>query len=374
MKVLQFCESLALAQGGPAHSVSQLCNHLNQSGVDVTWVRGGSSQKKADTGLLASEVPCMAWDDFRKIKANSLGKEVLGHSHGIWVLFNHQVAEICRRQGIPWVVSPRGMLEPWALEYRKWKKKVAWHLYQKRDLERATALHATAFQEAENLRKMGFCLPIAVIPNGVERLMQKSIGDEVNAIKEKNCALFLSRIHPKKGIEMLIHSWNQVRPPNWELVIAGNDEDGYRAKMERLVDSFMLREQIRFSGALYGDRKDMAYRKADLFLLPSYSENFGIVVAEALQYGIPVITTRGTPWQELQTERCGWWIDASEEALIVAIREAVALPLSELKSRGARGRALIEKKYHWDGITSRMTVFYQWLLNGQKGGKPDWVI
>lgn len=372
MNIFHFCESLALSTGGTASAVSQLCDHLSSSFGRITLV-----QKKRSTGVgkelnFKSDIGRLDIMEFGAL--NERGNH-LGHSHGIWSPFSHQATLLCYKSGIPLIVSPHGMLTPWAMAYRKWKKMAAWYLYQRRDLRYATAFHATAFSEAEDIRRLGFRQPIAVIPNGVEAIPESPLQpDQVVLPKNKKCVLFLSRIHPKKGLSILLQAWARIKPDDWELVIAGIDASGYQQQIELLANSLGVGGSVRFVGPLYGADKDTAYRRADLFVLPSYSENFGMVVAEALQYRVPVITTTGTPWQELNTKRCGWWIEPNEEALWIAIKEAISLLPHERMCMGERGEELVTKEYCWQKIVEKMLQFYQWVSYGQSEQKPDCVL
>jgi glycosyltransferase involved in cell wall biosynthesis len=368
MNISFFIESLDLRLGGPSHSIPLLVNHLHQAGVSVSITRASAFSEK--NNLLLPSISLYEFKEPQRLSPSTFRPDII-HANGIWTKYCHQTAIFAHRQNAPFVLAPRGMLETWALQHNAWKKRLAWLLYQKRDLQKVTAFHATASSEAESIRRLGFKQPIAVIPNGVDPLLnppQRSI----KASSAPRKALFLSRLHPKKGIPFLLHAWAALKPAHWELLIVGNDESQHQNQLEALTDSLGIRDSVRFPGPVYGEEKDRVFREADLFILPTYSENFGIVVAESLQYGIPVITTTGTPWQELQQYDCGWWVEPTQEGITSALKEALHTPSETLIQMGINGQNLIRQKYLWPDIAKNMILFYQWLLG--KGERPTFVV
>jgi glycosyltransferase involved in cell wall biosynthesis len=183
--------------------------------------------------------------------------------------------------------------------------------------------------------------------------------------------LFLSRLTPKKGLDILLRVWHQLRPQGWRLVVAGPDEGGYGAALARAGGTPELGRGIEFVGPAWGEEKWRLYRDADVFVLPSHSENFGVVVAEALASGVPAITTRETPWQAIEEKRCGWWIEVGDAPLAGALREAMALPDHARREMGTRGRRFVEEEYAPAGVAARMIELYGWLLRG--GSRPQFV-
>ena len=291
------------------------------------------------------------------------------HNHGIWLPLNHHVSVTARRFGLPLIISPRGMLEPWARNFRSWKKTIAWHIYQCQDLKTACVLHATSEQEAINLQILGLKIPIAIIRNGV--LIPKLNYQQKKACNKKT-ALFLSRVHPKKGLINLVRAWAKINADDWQVIIAGPDEEGHTDEVEREIRSHGLTDTFKLIGAVGDQNKWELYRSADLFVLPTHSENFGIVIAEALASGIPVITTKGAPWAELIEYECGWWVDAGVEPLAKALAEAINLSTEERQAMGQRGRQLVEQNYCWDNIGLEMVSVYEWIVGG--GTPPDCVV
>lgn len=288
------------------------------------------------------------------------------HDHGVWLPSNHGVARGARRLNRPRVVSPRGMLEPWALRHRRWKKKMAWWLYQRADLQSAAVLHATAEAEAAQFRQLGLHPPIRIIANGIalpEHAPDKRKPDG------RRTALFLGRLHRKKGLPLLVEAWARVKPPGWRMRVVGPDEDGHRAEIAALVAAAGLGEIWEMPGPVNDADKWRCYAEADLFLLPSHSENFGMAVAEAMAAGLPVITTRACPWEGVRTRRCGWWVEPAAESLAAALREACALPGSELASMGERGREWMRSDFSWSKVAEEMASLYESLPGEVRHGR-----
>jgi glycosyltransferase involved in cell wall biosynthesis len=262
------------------------------------------------------------------------------------------------------------MLEPWALAQKRFKKHVALALFQGRDLQRASALVASSDMECESVRRFGLRQPVAVIANGTRLPSQTSPEPGRRVGDRTRVALFLSRIHPQKGTRELIRAWARAAPTGWRLVIAGPDDHGHWAEIGRLVEQMNLREVVDYVGPVADAEKTAVFQGADLFVLPTFSESFGMVVAEALAHGLPVITTRGAPWSDLVAHQCGWWIDIGVEPLAEAIRQATSLSDHERWQMGDRGRCYV-RRFDWDVIAGQVLSLYWWLL--QRSDRPDCV-
>jgi glycosyltransferase involved in cell wall biosynthesis len=291
------------------------------------------------------------------------------HLHGMWSPHLAGRFLAWEKRGVPCVVSPHGMLDPWALSHKWFKKKVAWHVYQKRLLDRAALLHGASERETIQFKKWRLKPPMALIPWAVSLPPSRAARP---THPHPRIALFVGRIYPVKGLPMLVEAWARVRPAGWKMRIVGPDEAGHRTEVESLIRGAKAEADFEFAGPLHGQALRGAYESAGLFILPSYTENFGMVVAEALAAGVPVITTKGTPWDELRTRQCGWWIDIGVEPLAAALREATSLPDEERYEMGRRGRRLVEEKYSWPKIGSDMLAVYQWVLG--QGRQPECIV
>lgn len=302
------------------------------------------------------------------------------HQHGIWTgtsMVTNKWRKILDR---PTVVAPHGSLEPWCLKISSWKKKLALVAYEKENLSRATCLHCCSEQEYNSLRQFGLKQPIAIIPNGIDLESSNNTGDSIrfrnkyNILNQSRILLYLSRVHPIKGLPLLINAISQIAESfeDWVLVIAGIDENGHESELKQMVTRLGLRERIKFIGPLFGEDKTDAFTSADLFILPSHSENFGVVVIEALYHGVPVITTKGTPWKELADYQCGWWTDVDSTDIANKLTQAIKLSPKALKEMGRKGKCLVETKYSWKRAAELSIELYEWLL--AKHDRPQFVI
>jgi glycosyltransferase involved in cell wall biosynthesis len=370
MTVLHTVASLDADAGGPSRTVSATCAALADHGTEVeilTTDAGGPENAirpegdRIRTTFVSSRPPILHARSFRSAAERIIQQRSadLVHDHGVWLPTNWASSRAARWQGVSHVITTRGMLEPWALNHHGWKKKAAWHLYQKSILEQAALLHATAPAEARNLRKLGLDTPIVVAPNGVP------IPDSYKRTASDGgvrTALFLSRIHPKKGLLNLMDAWAAVRPEGWRLVIAGPDEGGHREVVADRARKNGIGDTVSFPGSIPDNEKWALYRQSDLFVLPTFSENFGVVIAEALVSGIPAITTVGAPWHDLEEHDCGWWIETGVDPLLNALEDATTRSDDDRLAMGERGRQLIRDTYTWDAVAGTLASAYAWVL------------
>lgn len=371
--VIHTVASLGVSAGGPSRTVPALCaavaaacpnttveivtaeqpaygRNLEAIGVPTYTAAAGSSSA-ALRSLLAQRVDA----------ALASHNTVLLHDHGQWLTLNRASAAAARRCGLKRVVSPRGMLTPWALRHRAWKKKAAWLLYARRDFREASVLHATSAEEAREFRGLGARQPIALVPNGVDYHEQRQ-----PAPSKTRTMVFLSRLHPKKGVQELVAAWRAISPAGWRLTLAGPDEAQMLAQLQ-----LSPADTIDYVGEVEGDQKWKLLESASVAVLPSYSENFGVVVAEALMAGTPAIATHGTPWQGLTTQGCGWWIPMTPAAIGETLRTVTLLDDATLMEMGRRGRAWVTESFTWPSIGWKMAAVYRWLACNDAA--PAWV-
>jgi glycosyltransferase involved in cell wall biosynthesis len=254
------------------------------------------------------------------------------------------------------------------MNHKRSKKAVAWWLYQRRDLKQARCHHATAGPEAQNLRRLELGVPVRIISNGVdvpEARVPDSRDHNIEG-RQQRTALFLGRIYPVKGLPMLIDAWARVRPDGWVLKIAGPDEAGHRAQVESLVVAFGLSDKISFVGPVSGEAKRSTFSEADLFVLSSHSESFGMAIAEALAHGLPVLTTRGAPWPMLQEQGCGWWVDGTVHGLTEGLRQATSSDSRTLQAMGARGHKFITAQFGWESLVKQYIAMYEDLAHKRR--------
>ncbi|MCR5414803.1 MAG: glycosyltransferase [Kiritimatiellae bacterium] len=383
MKVIHVVKTLSPGYGGPARSVLGLVRALQSSGVDSSLV---TLEHCETTGLedvrhifnLSGSI-----HDYRKLVSGiieNVAPDII-HTHDLWMPKLHICNSIARSNGIPYVVAPRGAMEPWSLRQKWLKKKIARLLYQDKDIRLASALHVTAKSEARQLRRLGFTNKLIESPNGVNLPNADVLGklfDETSRGKKR--VLFMSRMHPKKGVLELVDAWSRLKQihdlkaiDNWccELVytVTGAIERSYEKLVRQRVAEYGLEEVFIFTGPLSDSEKWGAYARSDVFVLPTYSENFGIVVAEALFAGVPVITTKGAPWAVLNECKCGWWIDIDLKSLVAAMKEALEASDDERKEMGLRGRNVILQNYTWDAVVTSMIRGYEEILSGGDNSK-----
>ena len=351
-------------------------------------------------------------------KAMLAGGLELVHQHALWMYPSVAVSAWHRATGLPYVVSPHGMLDAWALANSGWKKRIAAALFERGNLEGAACLHALCEAEARSMRAYGLRNPIAVVPNGVALPAQRGVQCSVFSVqpeKEVRTLLFLGRLHPKKGLPEAVRAWAEVAKGTdvgWRLVIAGWDQGGHEAELKKLCGELGLRwadvpaaaltensklntenSSVVFAGPAFGETKEALLRSADAFILPSLSEGLPMSVLEAWAYGLPVLMTEecnlpegfaaeaairiGAPGCADQRTKGPEVRDQISEpkgqtvGIATGMRRIMEMTEEERVAMGARGRALVEERFTWPKVAAQMKAVYEWVLG--TGPRPDCV-
>ena len=348
MRILQVIAGLHRI-GGTTTFAGELSNALAAQGEDVSQAMFRA--RSADDFVLDN-----------RVKRNSIA-EAQGrprnfdvvHVHGLWDREVFWASGWALKNRIPLVWSPHGMLAPWALRNRWWKKFMPWHLYVRRRLARAAAIHVTAKQEAEWVRGLGFASPTPIIPLGTH-LPQ---GGDNRTVRANHVLLFVGRLHPVKGLESLLMAWknSSAKALDWRLRLVGCGTADYEERLRQIIRNNQI-DSVELAGAKYADELELEYAAADCLILPSFTENFGGVVIDALAHGVPVITSKFTPWQEVDGH-CGWWRGNTENELAAVLEEMMTLPDAKRHEMGLKGRALVEQKYTWAAVAEQMREVYR---------------
>lgn len=391
LRVCQVVPSLNRDTGGTATVVARLASALSEAGLEshlATLAYPGLGPMEPTPGVNLHVVPARwlarnlrGWSRPLRAELQRLaagGLDVV-HNHGVWMFPNAYARRAAVRAGVPLVISPHGMLDAWSLRRNQWKKNLAGWAYEHANLAAARLFHVTSAEEAATLRALGLRQPVALIPNGVDLPEVSTMSDRevivrrLPALADRKWLMFMSRLHPKKGVLELLRAWVELAPqfPDWQLLLAGPDLDGHGETVRREMAALGLTGRVTMTGMLAGAEKTAALGNADLFVLPTHSENFGLVVAEALAHGVPVITTKGAPWSDLSASGSGWWIELNDRVLVTTLAEAMRLPVEQRRAMGQRGRALVREKYSWPVVAGQMKAVYHWLAG--RGPQPECV-
>ena len=291
------------------------------------------------------------------------------HIHGLWEQSTSAGVSAARELGVPYVLSAHGMLEPWALASKGLKKMLYAMLVERGNVGGAACLHALTKAEANQYRAFGSRCPIAIIPNGVdipEDLDASLFVQSFPAVKGKRIVLFLARLHPKKGLDLLLEAWALLAPifPDAHLVIAGPDSEGMQDRLAGLVARDGLKDSVLFTGMLGGPMKWSALAAAEAFVLPSKSEGLSVSILEAMGVGLPVVVTTACNLPEVEQYQAGWQIEPTLDHLTSALAELLHNSPVENSGVGARGAALVRARYTWPTVARQMADVYRWVAGG----------
>ncbi|WP_160308987.1 glycosyltransferase [Anaeromyxobacter sp. PSR-1] len=367
--------------GGIPPVVRAFVREQRQTGVHalVVSARDPTVNSSGATGSASIELPAygpLAFGFAPGVIAKLKDADLV-HLHGLFTWPSFAVDAALRRGEARFLISPHGMLEPWALARSQWKKALFRGLVENRNLRRADVVHALCEAEARNIRRLGLARSVAVIPNGVD---VPAVADESARAGSRRALeidgrvlLFLGRIHPKKGLIPLIRAWSKVAPRrrDWTLVVAGPDQLGHRAEVEALAFSLGVANRVRFPGPLYGEAKQAALNAAEAFILPSFSEGFSMAVLEAMAARLPVVLTPECNFN-VEAFGAGWVTTPEPDSLASTLDAMMGASAYELQTIGERGRREVVANYSWAHVSAKMVELYRWIAGG--GTPPDSIL
>jgi glycosyltransferase involved in cell wall biosynthesis len=312
---------------------------------------------------------------YPKIQAADIG---LLHLHGLWMHTSVVSLEYSRRLGRPHIVSPHGMLDPWALRNAGWKKKIAGALFENANIQTAACLHALNTAEERAIRAFGYNGPVCTISNGVELPSQ----DAPEPVKpwwhrttpDVRTLLYLGRLHPKKGLSNLLIAWSRLDKElqnGWRLIVAGWDERRYLLTLRRMAQALHIEATTIFPGPLFGDEKRAAFQYCDGFILPSFSEGLPMVLLEAWAYGKPALMTSHCNLPEGFEAGAALPIETNPESITAALEAFMTMDDAKRATMGANGTKLVSRRFTWPVVGAEMADVYRWLA--ASGPKPSTV-
>jgi glycosyltransferase involved in cell wall biosynthesis len=404
MRILQIVPSLSLVYGGPSQMVLGLSGALARAGAEVTIV---TTDSNGDVGQAPLDVPLgvpIDQDGYRVIyfrcspfRRYKFSLELLNwvdrhaadfdiaHIHALFSPVSSFAARTCRRNQLPYILRPLGTLDPADLRKKKQLKQLYAALLERPNLAGAAAVHFTSAQESRISERFGTTPPDLIAPLGVPAAPIDTIGGaspeenrsairrELGVTDDRPIVIFLSRIEPKKGLDLLLPALEQLRSAGlaFQFVLAGaNPQDpAYEQGIRQQFEASSIADCTSIVGFVTGDRKRAMLQAADVFVLPSYYENFGIAVAEAMVAGIPVVISDQVHiWENVLAAEGGWVAPCDVEALAEQLSQALADP-QERRRRGVKGRAYALEHYNWDTIAQQMMPRYRELGNRGLGNR-----
>lgn len=396
MKLSVITGSVSRNAGGLFTSVRKLTQAIQKNGVACQVHAFEDENTDADVGAWAPlDVVAYAGKGLPSFQVSVPMRSAvvdihpdIVHCHGLWLYPSIVGLTVNSKLNVPYVISPRGMLDPWAVKNSAWKKKLMGILFENRHLRKSACIHALCQSEADSIRAYGLKNPIAIIPNGIDLPDFDHSMLNVQRSKKKRKLLFLGRIHPKKGLKELIDAWSMVQEAwrkDWELIIAGWDEGGHLDSLEKQVSSLGLQwsvdeldselcspsSVIHFVGPKFGAEKDVLLSSVDAFILPSFSEGLPMSVLEAWAHGLPVLMTPQCNIPEGFAAGAAINIEPNPNDVATGLLSLFSMSDADRLQMGQRGLALVKEKFTWTKIAAEMYAVYQWILEG--GQAPDCV-
>lgn len=373
MKIIHVINSMSTASGGPARNTLLTMMGTRALGMDVTVLtyQPETGEEAVSDDPSIHYIPRIGiekrWGYSKTIPKElyKMGTADVYHIHGIWLYSGYITAKFAHHQGLPYIITLHGTLYPEALAHSSLIKKITLKLYQRRQLQQAACIRATCMEEMEHYRALGFTNPVAIVPSPV------NCDDKMEPVYPKNIKRigYLGRVHPRKRVERLLDIWHHLKEPG-ELLIIGDGDLVYMDFLKKEIERLNLKK-VRFEGFVTGEKKNRLLASLTCLVVPSDFENFGNVITETLLQEIPVIASTGSPWEDLQTYQCGWWVNNDIETLTETVSKALSLNEEELQMMGKNGRRLVLNKYSVDVVSVQMKQLYAWVTGEEE--KPAFV-
>ena len=385
MKILFVIPALSFIYGGPSQCVLDLAQALGRQGVELDIVATTAN------GATRLNVPTQTWiqEKFYRIQyfsywnfidykfswsltgwlLQNISNYDLVHTHTIFCYPTLPAYCACQFHQIPYIMTPHGMLEPWALAYKSWKKTPYFELIEKPALQRASAIQMLTSTEANNVEQLELKSPLVIIPNGIypedfQDLPSSEIFyQQFPETRHKKLILFLGRIDPKKGLDLLAIAFEKIHAqfPEAHLVLAGPDNIDFSPTVKGYFSEVNCLEAVTFTGMLTGSLKYAALAAADIYVAPSYSEGFSVSVLEGMASGLPCVITTGCNFPEAGMEKAALVVDIDTKQITDAILWCLINP-EDAKQIGDHARKFIFNNYTWEGIAKKMEKIYYGIL------------
>jgi glycosyltransferase involved in cell wall biosynthesis len=385
MKILIFTPYIGLNYGGLSKAVKEIAESLGSLEIDVDLITTDANNLEkipmplnkwiSEKNYRIRYFPC--WHHHDLVLSLSLiywliryiKKYDVVHTNTVFapiILFVHW---LCQWQKIPYVMTPHGMLEPWAMSYKGWKKRLYYNIFEKPTLQKVSAIQVIANVEASNLKSLGF-EHLAVVPNGIHRQEFAHLTNPEVFYKQfpgtvsKTLILFLGRIDPKKGLDLLAPAFSKVHAkfPETHLVIAGPDNIGFQTTVQGYFRQAGCLDAVTFTGMLIGELKYAALAAANLYVAPSYSEGFSMSILEGMASALPCIITTGCNFPEAATIKAAYVVDIDADAIADALIQCLSKP-QEAKAMGDRAREFILQNYTWESAAKKLVTVYEAIIN-----------
>lgn len=398
MKILHVIPSVGAVRGGPSHAVIAMVKALSEHGISAEIAATNDNESDLlDVPLqqcikypldVASDASVPTWF-FPRFSPNihavrefafsgsfttwlweSIQDYDLLHIHAIFSYTSTAAMAIARLKKVPYIVRPLGQLCEWSLQQSARKKQIYLTLIERANLNHSQALHLTSLQEQQEVSGLNLNTPSFVLPHGISN--PRTIPDAPLRLREhlklsadEPIILFLSRLHHKKGLDYLIRALSKLTDYRFTFVLAGSGSPEYFSEIESLLETNNIRSRTHIAGFVQGEIKDLLIQGSDLFALTSHSENFGVVVLEALAAGLPVLVTPGVALASVvQQHKLGYVASLDVSAIVSAIENHLTNP-QQAKEMGTRAHQLITEQYTWDSVATKLINTYTAIIQNQ---------